>query len=242
MSSPSLLVDASTVLFQGGILETDRFLTFQSSPDDTLDGFFNFIEPIFNAFDFDGVIFCEGPGKLIGIRATLMFTRLFKVLHPRSKIYSYNTLTLAERILGVHASKNKENISKFSGDCGESNGPQKLLINDKSTATRENLVCVRKNTTQYYILQDNQIRSIDRATLESLGKRIYLIATRRDEMEDPLFIPLSYALENYGTIIREIITQNEAVETAYDPQNEYVKWEPLRHKKTSSFPWNKNIQ
>ncbi|MDR1435176.1 MAG: hypothetical protein LBI77_02105 [Puniceicoccales bacterium] len=235
MTFPSLLVDASTALFQGGVLEADRFSTFQFSPNDTLVGFFNFIAPIFNASAFDEIIFCEGPGKLIGIRATLMFTRVLKVIHPHIKIYSYNTLALAQRILNGHMSKNRRNVSNFSDDYGENNDPQKLPKNNKNTTVRENFICVRKNTTQYYIFQDNQIRSIDRRALESLGKRIHLIITQRDEAEDPLFIPLPYSLESYGTIIREIITENEAVESAYDPQNEYVKWKPLRHKNTEPF-------
>jgi hypothetical protein len=98
MLSKSLVIDAATNLFQVGILEKDRFVEYYCSRNSTLVGFFSLLRSVFKA-DFREVIFCRGPGKLIGIRGTLMFLRILKVMQPAIKIYAYDTFSLACGIL-----------------------------------------------------------------------------------------------------------------------------------------------
>ncbi|MDR2200502.1 MAG: hypothetical protein LBN94_00080 [Puniceicoccales bacterium] len=117
MSPKILLIDAATNLFQTGIFQNNQWLFFRSSSEDNLAGFFKLIKPIFEKFTPSRVIFCEGPGKLIGIRSTLMLLRIFKMIHPRLQIDSYTSLALAHHIDGSSSSvcvaKNRDQYYVF---------------------------------------------------------------------------------------------------------------------------------
>lgn len=199
MASKSLLIDTATVVFQAGVLEGDRFLAFFSSINDTLPGFFTLVAPLVSDFDFDEIIFCEGPGKTVGIRLALMFTRIFRTIHPRVRTYSYGTFALIDRIRAA-------------------------LLPDAA-----GLVCIPKNTTQFYISEGNRITLADHNALQSRKKTIYCLETQplKSAHRDMIFV--KYNLENHATTLRQIITPNGTIETAYDPQNDYKKWHPTFH-------------
>ncbi|MDR0590431.1 MAG: hypothetical protein LBG09_01050 [Puniceicoccales bacterium] len=199
MASKSLLIDTATVVFQAGVLEGDRFLTFFLSINDTLPGFFTLMAPFVGGFDFDEIIFCEGPGKTIGIRVALMFTHIFKIMHPEIRTYSYSTFALIDRIRAT-------------------------LLPDAA-----GLVCIPKNTTQFYISEGNRITLMDYDALRSRKKILYCLETQplKSAHRDITFI--KYNLENHATVLRQISAPNDAIETAYDPQNDYKKWHPTFH-------------
>ncbi|MDR3317437.1 MAG: hypothetical protein LBS71_01375 [Puniceicoccales bacterium] len=200
MAIKSLIIDASTAVFQAGILKGDRFSNFSSSINDTLGGFFALITPFADDLDVEEIIFCEGPGKLLGIRATIMFTRILTVAHPLIYTYSYNTLALVDKMRAI------------------------LNISPEGT------ICVPKNNTQYYILEGTQISLTDYEGLQLQRKPIYCLATHHRALKNHDLIPIQYNLEAHGNILRGIIVANKVIETAYDPQNEYKKWDSIRHK------------
>jgi hypothetical protein len=189
----SLVIDAATITFQAGILEGNQFIAFSSSSDDTLSGFFSILSLFINNFHWDEIIFCEGPGKLIGIRLTLMFIRIFKIIHPRVRIYSYGTLAFV--------------------DC----------IRHSLSLPPESLLCVPKNNGQYYIFERNQTFPVGREALPWQKRPIHCLTTHHREPLDPIFTPVKYHLKDHADALRMIITPNEAIETAYDPHNEYKK-------------------
>jgi hypothetical protein len=200
MALKSLVIDASTVTVQAGVLEGDRFVAFSSSTNDTLSGFFSTLSPFLNDFHYNEIIFCEGPGKLIGIHSTLMFTRIAKIIHPHIRIYSYSTLAFIDR------------------------------IRHYLSLPPEGLLCASKNNMQYYIFDNNQISLVEDEVLQRRKEPIYCLSTHHRKSLNHSLIPIKYNLKNHADVLRTIITPNEAIETAYDPQNEYKKWNSLRHK------------
>jgi hypothetical protein len=251
MALKSLVIDASTNAFQAGILEEDRFVDYRFSDEDTLVGFFAMLTPITKGFQFEEVIFCQGPGKLIGIRATVMFLRVLQIAHPDIKIYSYSNLALAHKIRNpllldelqirdAAQDKKWKNFTKKLSDADELDAIafKRSLKKEKpvsdSTPSRhhlfEDLVCVRKNRTHYYMYFNEGVALVARDELELQHGPIYCLETNHDELFDSTLIPMKYNLEECGAIIRSIISPNDDVETEFDPQNEYEKWEAVRHR------------
>jgi hypothetical protein len=193
MISKSLVIDASTITFQVGMLEGNQFTTFSSSSDDTLSGFFSILSPFINHPHWDEIIFCEGPGKLMGIRSTLLFTRIFKIIHPYIRIYSYSTLVFVDRIR----------------HC--------------LPLPPESLLCAPKNNEECYIFEHNQIFSTKHEALQQRKEAIHCIATHHRKSSNKWPNLIKYHLEDHGHVLRTIMTPNETVQTAYDPHNEYKK-------------------
>ncbi|MDR1303348.1 MAG: hypothetical protein LBJ81_01860 [Puniceicoccales bacterium] len=196
MAPQSLLIDTATAAFQAGVLEGDRLLTFSLSINNTFPGFFTLLAPFVDGFDFDEIIFCEGPGKTSGIRAALMFTRIFKIMRPQIRTYSYGTFALIDRIRAA-------------------------LLPDAA-----GLVCIPKNTTQFYISDENRVTLVDFDVLRARGKPIFCLETQPLKLAHRDITFIKYNLKNYATVLRQISAPNDAIETAYDPQNDYKKWHP----------------
>jgi hypothetical protein len=194
----SLVIDASTVLHQVGSLEGNQFTTFSSSANDTLAGFFSILSPFLNNFHYSEIIFCEGPGKLLGIRSALMFTRIAKIVHPHIRIYSYSNLVFVDR------------------------------IRNRLALPLGTPICVPKNNGQYYIFDDNQITLVGDEALRCHQTPIYCLSIHHRNPLNHAFIPITYDLGNHADMLQTIIIPNEAVETPYDSQNEYRKWIPFR--------------
>lgn len=171
---------------------------FSSSTEGTLTGFFATLSQFLNNFYYSEIIFCEGPGQLLGIRSALMFTRIAKIIHPHTRTYAYSNLALLDRI------RNRLSLST------------------------EGILCVRRNRTQHYIFEDGHIFSIDDAALRHRTTPIYRLVTQRHETPDPLFIPVTYDSRDHTDILRTVITPHDATEIIYDSQNEYKKWTPSR--------------
>jgi hypothetical protein len=196
MASKSLVIDTATVIFQAGVLEGDHFLTFSSSINNTLPGFFTLMAPLVDGWDFDEIIFCDGPGKTAGIRLALMFTRIFKITRPQIRTYSYSTFALIDRI----------RTALFPDAAG--------------------LICIPKNATQFYISEGNQVTLVDYDTLRSQGKPLFCLETQPLKLAHRDMTFVKYNLQNYATVLRQIIASNNTIETPYDPQNNYKKWHP----------------
>ncbi|MDR1590819.1 MAG: hypothetical protein LBR92_02365 [Puniceicoccales bacterium] len=154
MAVQSLVIEASTAVHQIGVLEGDRFATFFSSTEGTLMGFFSILSQFSSDFHYDEIIFCEGPGQMLGIRSAIMFTRIAKIIHPHIRTYTYNNLVLVDRIRN------------------------RLLL------PIEGLLCVRKGQTQHYIFEDDHIFPINNETLWCRTNPIYRLATHHHEMPD----------------------------------------------------------
>jgi tRNA A37 threonylcarbamoyladenosine modification protein TsaB len=222
MSLKSLLIDTSTNVFQIGVLKENYFLDFFSSNDNALPDFFSLLTPILDNYTFEEVIFCQGPGKLIGIRTALMFLRVLKIIHPEIKIYSYNNLSLAHKILNPLP----VNVPKIDLLTENSTENVSRITFVTQYSMREKIVCVRKNRSQYYVYSKGEIVIVDRKNLEMYGNPIYCLVTHDNVLLDATLIPMKYDLKECAEIIRSITSPSDAIETKFDPQGEYKKWKP----------------
>lgn len=251
----SLVIDAASRIFQVGTIENGHFIEFLSSEDHTVIGLFNLLEQIISENKFSEVIFCEGPGKTIGIRATLMFLRILKIVQPQMKIYSYTSLELAYKmrnpvdfsdiLIDVDNSNGESTLSEESmkdidydeDEMDEIEFQKSLQQTAPEQATYssnkdffEDLVCVQKNQNQYFIFASNEIKEVDRATIEKMSQSVYALPTQTKQSNDDLTIPMEYLIELYPQEILSIRKENPLVETRFDPQGEFERWNHLRHK------------
>lgn len=251
MGLKSLVVDASTNVFQAGILEEDHFLEFFSTTDDTLTGFFDLLLQTIKSSVFEEVIFCQGPGKLLGIRATLMFVQVLKIVRPELSVRVYNSLALANKIQNPLPLDDLD--WKDEGDNEEQWEVLAETLNDRDELDAiefrrslkkeeqegvelsqrkffEDAVCVRKNRTQYYIFSEGKITLIDHEALERQESPVYYLPTTHDaSYDESSLIPMEYDLGTCAEFIRELSKPTELVVTEFDAQNEFKQWEPVRH-------------
>ncbi|MDE6576345.1 MAG: hypothetical protein K2L24_03040 [Opitutales bacterium] len=252
MVAQALVVDASTNRFQAGILAEDRFVEFFATEDDTVRGFFALLERIFAANpSFQRIIFCQGPGKLLGVRMTLMLVRVLKMTRPELEIFSYESLALAHKIrnplslqdIDWGSIENEEEklqeVAEASEDTDEIDALEfrKSLRNAvpdrpaiaSQTHPFEDVVCVRKNSEQFYAYLNGHIKLVGRDVLEFQEGPVYSLPTTHNISDDPMLLPMVYDLEECAEYINMLATPNDSVDTNFDPQSDYRKWEPVPH-------------
>jgi tRNA threonylcarbamoyladenosine biosynthesis protein TsaB len=95
-----LLLDAASTRVHVGDLSSDPgSWRWESDDGETAVGLFRCIERLEVELDaFPAFVFCEGPGSLLGIRATAMAIRTWCALQSRP-VYAYQSLALAAQVL-----------------------------------------------------------------------------------------------------------------------------------------------
>ena len=91
-----LVVDASRNNFQVGILKEGTWEAFSEAESPVLSALDLYLKPLMKAHpleDFAGIIYCQGPGSTMGLRATLSLMGAWKVLLGDSiKFFYFNAL------------------------------------------------------------------------------------------------------------------------------------------------------
>jgi len=93
-SSPLLVVDAASERIQVGLIgpDEDRWCT---ATTDAGRGLFRALDELgVDPSPIEAFVFCDGPGSILGIRATAMVLRTWNVLRRRP-VYCYHSLTVA---------------------------------------------------------------------------------------------------------------------------------------------------
>jgi tRNA threonylcarbamoyladenosine biosynthesis protein TsaB len=95
-----LVIDAASALIQVGFLSTGGEARWSSSAEESGVGIFQCLESLRIApLDAGTIIFCEGPGSVLGIRTAAMAIRTWGVMRP-ARVLSYLSLALV-----AHAAK-----------------------------------------------------------------------------------------------------------------------------------------
>lgn len=99
----SLIIDTATPLTQVGVLSNGTWLSYYSSGTSPLEALFEGINTCLTAMhtkmpDLSAIIYCEGPGSVLGGRITTMALTTWRQLHPAIKLFSYNSLEACKRI------------------------------------------------------------------------------------------------------------------------------------------------
>ena len=251
--SLSLVIDASTRIFQVGIIENGEFIDFHTTEDCTLNGLFEILGNVISKYKFSSVIYCEGPGLTFGIRSTLMFLRILKLTNPAMKIFSYTNLDLAYKMQNpIDYSDVLQNINNTSSGAGDelnvaanfdeeelaSMEFKQSLLSEKPDRDPislnynffENLVCVAKNQNQFYIKSNNLIEEIDSDKLEDDSRSVYILRTQTRANSCKHAIEMEYLIELHAEDILHICKERSDVESLFDGNNEFVQWNRARHK------------
>jgi tRNA threonylcarbamoyladenosine biosynthesis protein TsaB len=98
--SPALLLDASSARVQVGWMEREDQSQWQSADAEAGVGIFQCLEAMGrNPSDAASLVFCDGPGSILGIRTTAMAIRTWNVL-SRRPVFAYASLALLAHALG----------------------------------------------------------------------------------------------------------------------------------------------
>ena len=99
--SRPLLLDASCPRVQVGIPSANSWLSFQSSRDQALTSLFTGLRRCIEevrrpAREIDAILFCEGPGSTLGLRAAITLVKTLGCqITPNPPIFAYNALEIA---------------------------------------------------------------------------------------------------------------------------------------------------
>lgn len=108
-----LVLDASRANFQAGILNKGDWAVFSEAEMPVLSSLELQLKPLIKAHplkDFDGIIYCQGPGSTLGLRATLSLMGAWKVLAgDHLQFFYFNAL----EYLAIHLSVSKNLAKNF---------------------------------------------------------------------------------------------------------------------------------
>ncbi len=97
--SSLLLLDAASSRIQVGLFSRQHDARWATADTEAGIGIFTCIDQLgINPTSVSAIIFCAGPGSILGIRTSAMAIRTWNVLSPRS-IYSYHSLELVAAAL-----------------------------------------------------------------------------------------------------------------------------------------------
>ncbi len=97
---PALVLDTASAVVQTGILRTDGSTKWESSNEEAGTGLFRCLERLaVDLRDPGCVLFCDGPGSVLGIRTAAMAIRTWQVLRS-VPVYAYNSLALLAHARG----------------------------------------------------------------------------------------------------------------------------------------------
>jgi len=119
--APLLVLDAASARVQVGWLGADGAARWENADDEAGIGVFRGAEKLgVNLADAGALVFCDGPGSVLGVRTTAMALRTWQVVAPRP-MFSFHSLALVAHALGrtdvtVIADARRESWHAFSLD------------------------------------------------------------------------------------------------------------------------------
>lgn len=97
--APVLLIDAASSLIQVGWLTGREPARWQNSPAEAGVGIFESIESLgVGVGTAEALIFCDGPGSVLGVRTAAMALRTWSLLRPRP-MFAYSSLAVVAQAL-----------------------------------------------------------------------------------------------------------------------------------------------
>lgn len=95
-----LLLDAASARVQVGLLSRDQPARWAGADEEAGVGIFRCLEQLaVPPTDAGALVFCDGPGSVLGIRTVAMALRTWNVLHLRP-VYAYHSLAVVAQALG----------------------------------------------------------------------------------------------------------------------------------------------
>lgn len=97
---PAVVIDAASAVVQVGVLNPGGADVWQTSDEESGIAIFRSLERLpGNAAGCPTLIYCQGPGSILGVRTAAMALRTLEVLSPR-RFFAYSSLALVAHALG----------------------------------------------------------------------------------------------------------------------------------------------
>ncbi len=206
-----LLLDASALETQTGLLRNGKWLAFHRSSGETLEALFQGVSSCLSGAgldfkDVEGFLYCEGPGSVLGIRLAAMALKGWRSLPglKMAPIYAYRSLPAMAHLMQLQ----------------ERNGPP--------------FHCICEGGKGLWNLYSNgEMKTVSSEEIENLEEPVYLIPLGRNKESPPQNAEIRpYHLEELPTILTSeaLFRRTETPEVYRTGANVYAKWSGQRHR------------
>ena len=207
-NSTYLLLDAATPTTQVGLLHEGAFTAFSSTDEAPLASLFTQAQSLMKEHNLgleslSGLIYCQGPGSILGVRLTLMAIRTWKRTHPHLQCYTYNSLALGS-----------------------------ALVSETHTSEAFTFIAPGRQQ-RWHTLNNNQQKEIPADALGSLTGPIYTLPQRKKSFCLPTDTHIiDYDLASHAKLFNKegLLTLTDAPETFNQTEATYKTWKPDRHR------------
>ena len=215
-----LLLDASTLIVQTGILRDGAWLAYCENENESLNAIFKgsaeCLKKAQCEFDaIDGFLLCEGPGSVLGLRLALMAVKTWRSLpsHRQSKVYLYRSLEVAAAMLSKQKAK----------------PPFHLICDFKKD--QWNLLTVRKDH------RSQKMKQAPAQYLKNLTGPVWYIRQRKNAHLPPFQVKkFKYSLKTLPALLDQpqLFHSDHDLSQINPGKSEFAKWQAQRHRKTTA--------
>ena len=212
-----LLLDASALESQTGLLQGGQWLSFQRIPGDTLETLFEGVssclqEACMELEQVDGFLYCEGPGSVLGIRLAAMALQGWKSLptHKSTPILTYRSLPAIASLIQM-----QENLELPFHCIAESGRDLWNLL----SLTADNW--------------PGKLETVTSEKIEDLREPVFHIPMGRQKKTPPGNVKsYPYNIEEIPRLMdrEEILQLTDTPKVYRTHPNKYVKWSAKRHR------------
>jgi len=205
-----LILDASSSVIQVGIWEEGVWLSFKNSQEHALECLFSCVadclrEAQLQLKDLNGIIYCEGPGSILGIRLVAMAIRTWKTLPELQSIpiYAYQSFAFVEAVIKT----------KFKAEVGYIISPSRNKL--------------------WNVFEDGKFKELSEAELVKLsGKSVWMMPQRALARECPVEAKVfEYDLKGMPAVFLDqtLYAKRTVIDAINTGDQQFVKWTGERH-------------
>lgn len=213
---PALVIDGSSPCFFSGVLGSDgRWLASKKADAPALESLFETVDAVLESAELKldeirSLIYCEGPGSVLGLRLCAMAIETWRRIHPApTGIYAYNSLRLVAACLVQEEGLQEE----------------ALLVSDwKKEAW---------NALKIRLDGPGKVTPAGTAELAEWQGPLYHLPARKGWQKPPAnAVELAYEPERLAGLIEfpGLIEPRDCVELYNSNANSFQKWTAERHK------------
>ncbi len=216
-SQTLLLLDASSLVIQTGLLREGKWAAYIESKEESLNSLFTGTDTCLKKAQcdletIDGFILCQGPGSILGLRLTIMAVKTWRTLPSlrRTNLYLYGSLEIAA---ALHSTRNISQPFHFISDYNKDHW---------------NLLTVVNN--------DHHLIQVSTEYLNNLNGPIWHIPQRHNVKAPPSQVKtLEYSLKDLPLVLdrTSLFHQYNDLSQIKPGKSNFTKWHSNRHRKYS---------
>lgn len=213
----SLVIDASSETMQAGLWQAGEWLAFYESKEAPLESFFTAVDNLFTETakdfkDIDRIVFCEGPGSILGMRIVAIALQAWRIFFKEAAIsvVSYNAMEWAASVV---KEKNPLNASFY-------------------TITPSRNLCWNVYDALQHKLMELSVQELKALQASQPESPFFLIKQRKTAINLPFaVIDFDYNLHNHPTSFLkiELFTPRQDLDAISVNSPVFQKWDGKRH-------------